>query len=46
MLLPRLEDQTWTLAFELKSKSPVEVFELTKPVRIILDIKKGVPKLN
>lgn len=43
MLLPKLEDNSWTFVFELKSDSPVEVFELSNPVRVIVDIqpKKG-----
>jgi hypothetical protein len=43
MLFPKLEDQSWTFVFELKSDSPVEVFELSNPVRVIVDIqaKKG-----
>lgn len=40
VLLPRLEDDSWTFVFELKSESPVELFELTKPVRLILDIQR------
>ena len=39
VLLPRLEDQLWTFVIELKSDSPVEVFELSNPVRVIVDIK-------
>ncbi len=42
-LLPKLESQSWTFVFELKSDTPVEVFELSNPVRVIVDIqsKKG-----
>jgi hypothetical protein len=40
VLLPRLEDDSWTFVFELKSESPVEVFELTQPVRVIMDIQR------
>jgi len=40
VLLPRLEDTSWTFVFELKAGSPVEVFELSKPVRLILDIQQ------
>lgn len=38
-LLPRLEDDSWTTSFELKSDSSVEVFELSQPTRIIIDVK-------
>ena len=38
-LLPKLEDKTWTFVVNLKSGRPVEVFELTDPARIIVDIK-------
>ncbi|MGK5083220.1 hypothetical protein WDW37_07920 [Bdellovibrionota bacterium FG-1] len=38
-LLPRVEDDSWTFVFELKDESPVEVFELSNPVRIIIDLK-------
>lgn len=38
-LLPRVEDSTWSFVFGLKGESPVEVFELSNPVRIIMDIK-------
>jgi hypothetical protein len=38
-LLPRVEDNTWSFVFGLKGESPVEVFELSNPVRIIMDIK-------
>lgn len=40
VLLPRLEENSWTFVFELKSDSPVEVFELANPVRVILDIQR------
>ncbi len=42
-LLPKLEDDVWTFALALKSNANVEVFELSQPVRIIIDIslKKG-----
>lgn len=40
-LLPPLEDDVWTFVLELKSDSPVEVFELSNPVRIIVDIEQG-----
>ncbi len=38
-LLPRLEDDSWTFVLEMKSGSPVEVFELVQPTRVILDVK-------
>ncbi len=39
VLLPRLEDDAWTFALELKKGAPVEVFELANPVRLIIDLK-------
>ncbi len=39
-LLPQLENDSWTFAFELKSENPVEVFELSHPVRVIIDIQR------
>jgi hypothetical protein len=39
MLLPRLEDDLWMFVLELKSDAPLEVFELSNPVRVILDIQ-------
>lgn len=39
MLLPSLEESSWTFAVEMKSGKPVEVFELSNPVRLIVDIK-------
>jgi hypothetical protein len=38
-LMPRVEENTWTFVFGLKGESPVEVFELANPVRIIMDVK-------
>ncbi len=38
-LLPRVDEDSWTFAFELKGDHPVEVFELSNPVRITMDIK-------
>jgi hypothetical protein len=38
-LLPPMDGDSWTFVANLKSKRPVEVFELTHPVRLILDIK-------
>jgi hypothetical protein len=40
-LLPRLEDDTWTFALELKPGHPVEVFELANPVRVIVDVRNS-----
>lgn len=41
-LLPRLEPDQWTFALNFKAGSPVEVFELTNPVRIIIDLQANV----
>jgi hypothetical protein len=38
-LYPKVEDDSWTFALSLKSKHPVEVFELSNPVRLIFDIR-------
>ncbi len=38
-LLPRVEDDIWTFVVALRDPTPVEVFELTDPARIILDVK-------
>lgn len=38
-LYPRLEEHVWTFAMDMKKQRPVEVFELSNPVRIILDVK-------
>src|SRR4051794_39293047 len=38
-LFPRVEENLWTFSLELKAGSPVEVFELSEPVRIIVDIR-------
>lgn len=43
LLLPTIEEDTWTFALELKSGPPVEVFELGNPTRIILDIQTKAP---
>ena len=40
-LLPRLEENSWTFALDLQPGRTVEVFELTSPVRIILDIRQA-----
>jgi hypothetical protein len=37
-LLPKLEDEVWTFVLPMKSNATVEVFELSQPVRIIMDI--------
>jgi hypothetical protein len=39
VLYPRVEENLWTFAMELRSGNPVEVFELSDPVRIIVDIR-------
>ena len=39
LLYPRLDDDSWTFAFELKNGRAVEAFELSNPVRIIVDIR-------
>lgn len=36
---PVLDDASWTFALELKSGRSVEIFELTNPVRLIMDIR-------
>jgi hypothetical protein len=38
-LYPRVEENLWTFSLELKAGSPVEVFELSDPVRIIVDVR-------
>jgi hypothetical protein len=40
-LLPKLQDDVWTFSMQLKPNRTVEVFELSQPVRMILDIKAG-----
>jgi len=40
LFYPVLEEDAWTFVLELKEAFPVEVFELTHPVRIILDVKR------
>ena len=39
LFYPLLDQEAWTFVLELKEAYPVEVFELTNPVRIILDVK-------
>jgi hypothetical protein len=43
-LLPKVEEQVWTFALNLKKEVRVEVFELGAPTRIILDIRSDSPK--
>jgi hypothetical protein len=43
-LLPRIEENTWSFVFQLRGDNPVEVFELSNPVRIIMDVKGGAVK--
>jgi len=38
-LLPLVDENSWTFAVEMKSDHPIEVFELSNPPRIIIDIK-------
>lgn len=38
-LFPRLEDDSWTFSMNLRAGTPVEVFELSNPIRIIVDVK-------
>ncbi|MGK5087847.1 hypothetical protein WDW86_09830 [Bdellovibrionota bacterium FG-2] len=38
-LFPKLEEDSWTFVFETKGEAPIEVFELSKPARIIMDIQ-------
>jgi hypothetical protein len=40
VLLPRLESDNWTLVFPLKTGHPVEVFELSNPIRVIVDVRR------
>jgi hypothetical protein len=42
-LFPKVEEDTWIFALHLKAAVPVEVFELSSPSRIILDLK-AAPK--
>ena len=39
VLIPRVEEDTWTFALELRGAKAIEVFELSSPVRLIMDIK-------
>lgn len=38
-LLPKLDPQSWTFVMGLKGNRSVEVFELSNPVRIIIDVR-------
>ena len=38
---PLIEEDSWTFALYLRTVVPVEVFELSAPTRIILDLKGG-----
>jgi hypothetical protein len=38
-LLPSLEPDSWSFVAEFKGDSPVEVFELSNPVRVIIDVR-------
>jgi len=40
-LLPKVEDDSWSFVMNLKSGRPVEVFELTQPVRVIVDVQNS-----
>lgn len=40
-LFPKVEEDSWTFALYLKSSTPVEIFELSAPTRIIFDLKSG-----
>ncbi|MBU6375776.1 MAG: hypothetical protein KGQ59_07260 [Bdellovibrionales bacterium] len=39
--LPAINPDQWTFVLNLKAGSPVEVFDLTQPARIITDIRLG-----
>lgn len=43
---PLVEEDSWTFALYLKAAVPVEIFELTSPTRIILDLKAGPAMLT
>ena len=38
-LLPVLEKDRWNFILELRKRRPVEIFELSNPVRLIVDLK-------
>ncbi len=39
MLLPTLDEESWSFVLQLRKETPIEVFELTQPVRVIMDLK-------
>lgn len=39
-LFPKLEEDSWTFAMETHSAYSVEAFDLSNPVRVIIDIKR------
>jgi hypothetical protein len=43
-LFPKVEADVWTFALNLKTEAAVEVFELTQPTRIILDVRQAKAK--
>jgi hypothetical protein len=40
-LIPKIESDHWTFGLQMKPGESVEVFELSDPVRIIIDIREG-----
>jgi hypothetical protein len=40
-LFPKVEKDSWTFALDMKAAQAVEVFELSDPVRIIIDIRSS-----
>ncbi len=40
-IFPRVDKSNWTFVINMKKGRPVEVFELTDPPRIIIDINSG-----
>lgn len=40
-LFPKMERDSWTFALDMKSGQAVEVFELSDPVRVIIDIRNS-----
>jgi hypothetical protein len=45
-LFPKMEKENWTFVFEMKPGHSVEVFELSNPARIIVDIKTSKTPKN
>jgi hypothetical protein len=41
-MLPKIESDSWTFALQIKPGESVEVFELSDPVRIILDTRGDI----